>query len=353
MVCPLSLTLEACADSVVTEHFLFKAFGQILVSSDKISDYKVHLDGEFPLFFLLLGSELDSSFFAEEINKIGIVISSLFAMLFCPRQSALIILFIIYAFLHTAKYFNLVDGLYAHTEIFFNKLLVDYRPADTHTHGADLEITLAAHFGSGNSRTTEAEQLFFYIIGNIGNVAYVLNLVTVKSECRQPLLCVSCKNRSKINRAGTFSAVEAPNAFDCRRIHIHCLRTVAPTRCYRKRNCDIFFLELLCTSSSFGNTTDGCVCHYNLDGCTVRITKVFFKQFFCGFRHCPDLRLKAFTKLHRSSASVDYWANTYYGIRHNNSSELYIFYRSNFLASAYLCKLYHTYFHKSTLQRFF
>ena len=49
VVCPLSLTLEARAYSVVTDFFFFKGIGKLLVSADKISDDDIHLYSKFPL----------------------------------------------------------------------------------------------------------------------------------------------------------------------------------------------------------------------------------------------------------------------------------------------------------------
>ena len=269
MVCPLSLTLESCANSVVTEHFFFKTFGKVFVSADKISYYKIHLNREFPLFFFLLGSKFDSSLFTEEVNKVGVVVSALFAMLFCPRKSTFIVFFIVNAFFHTTKNFNFVYGFNTHSEIFFYKLLIDDRSADAHAHRTDLEIALATHFGSGNCSATETKKLFFYVFGNVCNIAYILNFMTVEAKCGKSLLCVSCKNGCQINRTGTFCSVKAPNAFYSRRIHIHCLCTVTPTRCYRKSNCNIFFFEFFRTCSGFWNTTDSCISHYNLNRSTV------------------------------------------------------------------------------------
>ena len=71
MVSPLTLTLEACSNGVMTDCFFLKAFGKILVAVHKVFDYAVHLNDEFPLLIFL---------FSVEANKIGVVVSALFAV---------------------------------------------------------------------------------------------------------------------------------------------------------------------------------------------------------------------------------------------------------------------------------
>ncbi len=116
MVCPLTLTLEACGNSVVTCHLFLSALGKILVAVHEILDDAHHLDRELPiLFFLLVG------FFYE----VGVLIKSLGAMLLCPLVSLLVFFLVIDVFFHSAEDFNLVNGLNSHAEIFLNEIWVD------------------------------------------------------------------------------------------------------------------------------------------------------------------------------------------------------------------------------------
>ena len=240
-------------------------------------------------------------------------------MFLCPSESFLIVLFVVDAFFHAAKDLNLVNGFHTHTEVAFHHILIHDGACDTHALRTDLEIGFALHGSNRNSGTTEAKELFFYVFGDLGNLVAVLNLMTVDTECGKTLLCMTCKNGCKVNRAGTFGAVKAPNGFDGGGVHIHGFGAIAPAGCYGKSNGYAFFFEFVCTSGSFGNTTDRCISHNDLYVFTVGIVEIIFKELFCCVCHCPYLSFERFAEHHRTTASVNNRANTDYGIIANVS----------------------------------
>ena len=64
-------------------------------------------------------------------------------------------------------------------------------------YGADLEVGLAAHRSDGDGCTAEAEQLFLNILGDVGYLIAVLNLMTVDTERGQTLLSMGCRVRTQ------------------------------------------------------------------------------------------------------------------------------------------------------------
>ena len=314
MVCPLTLTLETACDRVVTNFLLYECIREILVACHKVFDDAIHLNSELPLFLFLFGCEFDLAVFAEERNCLWVVITALFAVFFCPCKSFLVLFLVVNAFFHTAKDLNFINGLNAHTEVLFHHILIDDGTGDTHTLGTDLEVGFAAHSSNSNSSTTKAEKFLFYIFRNLVNLIYVLNFVAINTECRKAFLCMTSENSSKINCARTLCAVEAPNTFDCLRIHIHCLRTVAPARSYGQCDRNTLLAELVCTSCSLRYTTDTCICHNNFYRLTVGVEKVLLEELFRCVSHCPNLRLKGFTKHHRTTTTINDRADTNYRI---------------------------------------
>ena len=131
MVCPLTLSLEACGNGIVTCHFFLSALGKILVAVHKILDDNHHLDRELPILFLLL---------VRLSYKFGVLVKSLGTMLSCPLVCLLIFFLIVDVFFHSAENFNLVNRLNSHAEIFLDEIGINRRSCDTHADRADLEI---------------------------------------------------------------------------------------------------------------------------------------------------------------------------------------------------------------------
>ena len=128
-VCPLTLTLEACGDSVMTYRFFLTACREVLVAVHQILYNAHHLNDKFPVLFLLLVC-------AAEL--LGVLVKAFLALFTGPFESLLIFGLIINTLCHSADYFYLIDRLNTHTEIFFYKCRVDDRAADTHCDRAYL-----------------------------------------------------------------------------------------------------------------------------------------------------------------------------------------------------------------------
>jgi len=315
---PLTLTLEAAGDGVVTDHLFFAAGRQVGIAVEHILDDAVHLCKEVPLLFLLVGGSSD---------ELGVLVPALFAVLFDPCSALCDLFGVVDALGHSAEDFNLVNGLNAHTEVGLDKVGVDNGAADTHADGADLQVGLAAHGGNGNCGAGETEELFLNVGGNVGYFVKVLNVVAVNAEGGKTLLGVGSENGRQVNSAGTLGAVEAPNALDGLRIHVHGLRAVAPAGCDGEGDVDAVLLELFGAGGSLGNAADGGVCDYDLNRIAVGILKVFLKQLLGGLCHCHGLVFEAFANLEGSTATVDGGADTDNRIvtdisvlRHNKSS---------------------------------
>ena len=157
MVGPLSLTLEAAGDGVVTNLFFLERIGKLLIACHEVLDDAVHLNGEFPLLFFFFGSEFDAAFFAEEGYGFGVIVSAFLAVCLGPSESLLIVLFVVDAFFHTAEDLDLVNGFDAHTEVAFHHVLIDDGACDTHALGTDLEVGFALHRSNSDCCAAEAE----------------------------------------------------------------------------------------------------------------------------------------------------------------------------------------------------
>ncbi len=113
-------------------------------------------------------------------------------MLLRPSESLRDLFLIVDSLFHTAEDFYFIYRLAAEAEIFFHKLLVDDRSADTHAHRTDLQIALASHRCSSDSSAAETKQLFLYVIRNLRNLIAVLDFMSIDAEGRKSLLSVSC-----------------------------------------------------------------------------------------------------------------------------------------------------------------
>ena len=68
--------------------------------------------------------------------------------------------------------------------------------------------------------------------------------------------------------------VEAPDSFRVMRIHIHCLRTIAPAGGNSDSGPNAFSFEFLCASSAFGYTSDSIVCNNTFYRTSVTVLQV-------------------------------------------------------------------------------
>ena len=78
-------------------------------------------------------------------------------------------------------------------------------------------------------RNSPTENLFGYISRN-GIIGDVLYIVSVDTECRKPLLCMTSQYGCQVYSARTFGTVEAPNGLRPMWMHVHGFRTIAPAR---------------------------------------------------------------------------------------------------------------------------
>jgi len=88
------------------------------------------------------------------------------------------------------------------------------------------QITFAAHDGGGKAGTGKTQQ-FFLNIGRDAGVAAVLHVAPVNAERRQPFLAVTGEHGGKIDRTGTFRAIETPHRLREPRVHVHGFTAVA------------------------------------------------------------------------------------------------------------------------------
>ena len=267
VVCPLSLTLETTADSVVSNSLFLAAFRQVRITLIQVLDDDSHLSQELPGFFLGL---------IRCFYEIRVLVEAFFAVLFYPCQSFLVLIFIIYMFIHTTKDLNLIYGLNAHAKIGLDELLIDDGSADTHGNGTDLQIGFALHGCSSNGSTTEAKQLLLNIIRNshIVSFAYIL---TINTESRQTFLCMCSQYGSQVYSTRSLSSVHTPNSYDGIAVHIHCFCAIAPAWCNCKCNIYAFFAEFISTCSTFTYTSDCCISDNNFNRLTVGIFQIFFE----------------------------------------------------------------------------
>ena len=91
------------------------------------------------LLALFLFGKPYAALLAQELHGFGIVVAALLAVLECPRQRLVVV---VYALLHAAEYLHLIDGFDAQAEVFLHELLVYDGAAYAHAHGAYLQIGL-------------------------------------------------------------------------------------------------------------------------------------------------------------------------------------------------------------------
>ncbi len=117
---PLTLSLESCGYSVVTESLLLETeFAETGVAFHEVAHDECHLNDELPVgIFLLTGLALLRTVL-EVLTLAGL------AVLLGSLHSAGILLVIVDPFLHTAEDLGLVDALIAHAEIFLEEIGVN------------------------------------------------------------------------------------------------------------------------------------------------------------------------------------------------------------------------------------
>ena len=265
MVGPLTLTLEARRDRVVTQHFLAKLLRQVGIALNQILDDAVHLDGKRPLLILLL---------AGKAYEVGVVVAAFLAMLASPRQRLLVLFLVVDALLHAAQYLYLVHGLDAQAQIVLHERLVHDGAADAHADRANLQIALAAHGSNRDSRTAKAKQLLLNILGDVSHLIAILHFVAIDAERRQTLLRMGGQNACQIYRAGTLGAVEAPYALDGVALHVHRFGAIAPARGYGQRHGHVLTTELGGAGRRLGHAADGGIGDNNLDRLAVGIAQI-------------------------------------------------------------------------------
>ena len=258
MICPVPLTLESGKNRIVSERFLAEAeFCQTQIADHQVTDNHrgFHHEVPFPVPAFAGARSL-------------VIVLSCGTILLHPRQRTLEFHFVVNFFLDATDQFRHVHALHSHAKIIFKQILVHHRAGDAHGNSADRQIRLAANRGNGNAGLDEAENFSAHVIGNHG-VADVLHVASVNGERWQSLLSVPGADGGKIDRAGSFRAVETPNRLGHAGIHVHCLRAVAPARRHRERYARAFLAEFFRHHRRLRHAADTTVGNYAFDAQSV------------------------------------------------------------------------------------
>ena len=178
---------------------------------------------------------------------------------------------------HAAQDFYQVGILRADAEILLEEVGVDDGTGNAHAGVAQREVRLAAHGGHGLCGTGKAQNFLSHVGGN-RIIVQVLYVVAVDAEGGQSLLGVGGQHGSQIDGTRPLSSVEAPHGFRVVRIHVHCLRTVAPAGGHGDGGTDTLALEFLGAGCTFGHAADGGVGDDTLYGRPVAIAQVALNQ---------------------------------------------------------------------------
>ncbi|MPN37115.1 hypothetical protein SDC9_184631 [bioreactor metagenome] len=157
---------------------------------------------------------------------------------------------------HTAHNFSGFHPFVADAEILLIKITICIRTHDAHGNIADADIGFVPHLTNCCRTACKTENFFLDIFRNRA-VCNILNITTVDRKCRKSLLGVRCKYRRKINRTRSLRAVESPDGFDGRRVHIHCLTAVAPAGCDGECCANILCFKIFRTNCRFCAAADG------------------------------------------------------------------------------------------------
>ena len=282
VVSPLALSLNTTGYCVMAEClFLVAHLQQTWITLHQVANNNHGLNGELPVGVFLL-AVLALAFAVkcghrcagEEWAVFVVVVTLLrLAVFLYPLHSLLELLRIIDAEVNAAQNLNQRYIFCTHAEILLQEVGINYRTGYSHTGVTHRQIALAPHCGHSLCSTRKAQNLFGYV-GRYGVVVKILNIVTVNTESGQSLLCVSCQYGCQINRTRALCSVKAPNSLWVMRIHVHCLAAVAPARCNGDGTAHPLALEFLCTCSTLGYTTDGCIADNALNWTSVAIAQI-------------------------------------------------------------------------------
>jgi len=215
----LALALETTDDGVATKRFFAKSkLSQAWVAHHQIACDQRHLHYGLPIFVLLSAGALDFWL---------VVITAFLAVRFRPGKRLFIFHWIVNSLFQAAGNLGHVNTFYTHAQMLLEEGMVDDRAGDAHRGAAQRQVGLTAHDRCGQAGAGEAQQLLLHICGDF-RVPCILHIAPVDAESGQALLVVVGQNRSQVDCAWAFSAVEAPDGLGCQRVHIHGLRAVAP-----------------------------------------------------------------------------------------------------------------------------
>ena len=268
---------------------------EILVAVHQILDDHRHLHHKFKLFlFFLVGV----------LKPLRILIEADLAGFFCPGQRLLVLCFVVNFLAHPADDLHLIHGLHPHTQVRLDEIGINDGTADSHCDGTDLQVGFSSHGSRSHSRTAEAQQFFSHILRN-RCVVRLADVMAVNAESRQSLLRMGCQHRCQIYGARTLRSVEAPNGFDGLGIHVHGLRSIAPTGCHGQGDIHAFPTEFFRAGGRLSHPADGGVGDHNLHRFAIGIFQVFLKQFRGGFCHVHGLLFQRSAHIQRPPAPVD------------------------------------------------
>ena len=129
--------------------------------------------------------------------------------------------------------------------------------------------------------------------------------MSVDTEGRQPLLCMAREDGGEIDGARTLCAVEAPDALDRHRIHIHRLRAVAPAGRDRERDVHACTAELLRARRRLRDAADGRIGDDDLYGLAVRVAQILLKELLCRACHTHRLILECTAHIENTAPTVN------------------------------------------------
>ena len=288
----------------MSESLLLEAhLEQLRVAVHKVPHDEVHLYDEFPIGVLFLAGLL-------LVRAVLVPALVDLAVLLDPGHSPGKFFFVVYALVHPAEDFGLIDLLVAHSEVLLEEVRVDDGACDAHCYGAEAQVALAAHGRYRLSGACPAE----YLLGNVCRYAVIgkiLDVVSVDSVCRKSLLSVCGEHCCKINCSRTLGSVESPYCLWIVRVHIHSFRTVTPARSYGNSGTYSLPFELFRTGGGFGNTANGAVGYDALYRRAVSVVKVGTDEVSNRLGKSHRLVLQAFADTALASVNgrpdTDFW----------------------------------------------
>ena len=182
----------------MSERFFAPAdFSEFRIAVHQIFDDKRALDGKLPIRVDLRGSFL--RFFRIFIESRRTIFAR-------PFERALVFVFVVDLFFDAAIHFDFIDGLYAHTEIFFKKIGIDLRTGYPHARRSDLQIGFTAHRRCGYGCFSETYQFFFYVVGDRFVVEFLYG-AAVDAERGKAFARVAGEHACKVYGARAFRRV--------------------------------------------------------------------------------------------------------------------------------------------------